>query len=65
MSADGDYDAEQMAQAFTAAIPPDEYPYLTELVVDYALKSGYDADADLEFGLQLILDGLERVLNGE
>jgi AcrR family transcriptional regulator len=65
MSADGDVDPEQMAQAFMAAIPADEYPYLTELVVEHALKHGYDADEDFEFGLQLILGGLERVLHGE
>jgi AcrR family transcriptional regulator len=65
MSADGDYDTELMAEAFMAAIPADEYPYLTEMVVEHALKHGYDADADLEFGLSLILDGLERVLNRE
>jgi AcrR family transcriptional regulator len=65
MSADGDVDPEQMAQAFMAAIPTDEYPYLTEMVVEYALKSAHDAAEDFEFGLRLILDGLERVLNGE
>jgi AcrR family transcriptional regulator len=65
ISADGDADPEEMAQAFMAAIPADEYPYLTEMVVEHALKQGYDADDDLAFGLQLILDGLERVLNGE
>lgn len=61
----GDADPEEMAQAFMAAIPADEYPYLTEMVVEHALKHGYDADADFAFGLRLILSGLERVLNGE
>ncbi len=51
-----------MAEAFRRAIPADEFPYLSEMVVDYALKGGYDDGADFDFGLDLILDGLERVL---
>jgi hypothetical protein len=53
---------EEMAEAFLRAIPADEYPYLREMVVDYALASGHDEDADFAFGLDLILDGLERLL---
>ena len=53
---------EEMAEAFLAAIPADEYPYLRELVVEHAMDSGYDDSADLEFGLDLILDGLQRLL---
>jgi AcrR family transcriptional regulator len=65
MSATGDYDLEQMAQAFMAAIPADEYPYLSEMVVEHALKQPYDAEADFDFGLRLILEGLERILRSE
>ena len=32
------------------------------MVVDYAMVAGYDDSADFEFGLDLILDGLERLL---
>jgi AcrR family transcriptional regulator len=38
-----------------------DYPYLAEVVVELA-KSGYDYAEEFEFGLNLILDGLERVL---
>ncbi len=38
----------------------DEYPYLTEAVVEHFGKSGYDYADEFEFGLDLILDGLER-----
>jgi len=62
MSAGSDTSFEEMAEAFMRAIPVDEFPYLTEMVVDYALKSGYDDSADFAFGLDLILDGLERFL---
>ena len=63
MSAGGDVTPEEMAEAFLRAIPADEYPYLREMVVEYAMKSGYDEDADFAFGLDLILDGLQRLLD--
>ena len=53
---------EEMAEAFLRAIPADEYPYLREMVVDHAMATGYDERADFEFGLDLILDGLQRLL---
>jgi len=62
LSAEGDMSPEEMAEGFRQAIPPDEYPYLTEMVVDYAIPVGLDAAADFDFGLTLILDGLERLL---
>jgi AcrR family transcriptional regulator len=56
---EGDALPEEMAEAFLSAIPADEFPYLTE-VTEYTLRGGYDDSADFEFGLGLILDGLER-----
>ena len=63
MSAGGDIEPEQMGEAFLRAIPADEYPYLREMVVEYAMTSGYDESADFDFGLDLILDGLQRLLD--
>jgi AcrR family transcriptional regulator len=63
MAAGGDMTPEEMAEAFLQAIPVDEYPYLSEMVVGYALDTGHDEGADFEFGLRLILDGLERLLD--
>lgn len=37
------------------------YPYMTEMIVEHALKPGYDYANEFDFGLELILDGLERV----
>jgi AcrR family transcriptional regulator len=62
ISAESDASPEAMAEAFLQAIPADEYPYLREMVVDYAIPAGYDEAADFDFGLTLILDGLERLL---
>jgi len=63
VSAGDDMEAEEMGAAFLRAIPADEYPYLREMVVDYAMATSHDEGADLEFGLGLILDGLERLLD--
>lgn len=56
---EGDATPEEMAEAFRSAIPADEFPCLVE-VTEHALRTGYDERADFEFGLGLILDGLER-----
>ena len=40
-----------------------EYPHLAEMITDHAMKPGYDYAKEFEFGLDLILDGLERRRN--
>jgi hypothetical protein len=37
-----------------------EYPYLAEVVTEFATSGGYDYAEEFEFGLDLILDGLAR-----
>ena len=37
-----------------------EYPYLAEMAVDRAMKPGYSYGVEFEYGLDLILDGVER-----
>jgi hypothetical protein len=56
-------DGQDEAEAFHQAIPVDEYPHLREMVVGYALETGHDECADFEFGLSIILDGLQRRLD--
>ena len=63
MASTGDLSPEEIAEGFLQAIPADEYPYLREVVVDYAMVTGYDDSADFEFGLDLILAGLQRLLD--
>jgi hypothetical protein len=41
----------------------DDYPYLGEVATELA-KAGYDYTTEFEFGLDLILDGLERLRAG-
>jgi AcrR family transcriptional regulator len=41
-----------------------DYPHLAEMITKHAMKPGYDYAKEFEFGLDLILDGLERLLTG-
>jgi AcrR family transcriptional regulator len=63
MSAGPDVAPEEMAEAFLRAIPADEYPYLREMVVEHAMQAGYDESADFAFGLDLVLEGLQGLLD--
>jgi AcrR family transcriptional regulator len=49
-----------LAEEILAGVPADAYPHLTELTVEHVLKPGYDYGEEFEYGLDLILDGLER-----
>ncbi|MFD8495395.1 TetR/AcrR family transcriptional regulator C-terminal domain-containing protein [Amycolatopsis sp. NPDC059657] len=55
----------QVAQAIQARFAAGQYPHLTELTVEHVLKPGYNYGDEFEFGLDLILDGLERVHTGQ
>jgi len=50
----------ELAQNILEGLPADRYPHFAEMVTEYALKPGYDYAKEFEFGLDLILDGLER-----
>ena len=41
-------------------MPAGEYPYLTEMAVEHAMKPGYDYGDEFEFGLDLILEGIQK-----
>lgn len=49
-----------LAQSIQAGFASGEYPHLTELTVEHVLRPGYDYGDEFVFGLDLILDGLER-----
>jgi AcrR family transcriptional regulator len=50
----------QLAQVMVAQFPADTYPHLAEFTFGHILKPGYDFGDEYGFGLDLILDGLER-----
>ena len=41
-----------------------DYPHLVEVVGGYVAKAGYDYATEFAFGLDLILDGLDRLRDG-
>jgi len=50
----------ELAQAILARFPVDEYPYLAEFATQHVMRPGYDYGEEFEFGLDLLLDGLDR-----
>ena len=50
----------ELAKTFLLHFPVKEYPRLAELTIDHVLQPGYDYGDEYEFGLDLILEGLER-----
>jgi AcrR family transcriptional regulator len=55
-------EAADVAQETFARMAAEQYPHLTEFTVQHVLRPGYDYGAEFEYGLDLILDGLERDL---
>jgi AcrR family transcriptional regulator len=56
-----DFAAEAQRQMDAYADVLADYPHLVEVVGGHVAKSGYDYDTEFLFGLDLILDGLERL----
>jgi AcrR family transcriptional regulator len=54
-------EAVEVADSIRRQFPADAYPHLVELTVQHVLQPGYDYADEFEFGLDLILDGLEKV----
>jgi AcrR family transcriptional regulator len=52
----------ELARAFLLQFPTKEYPRLAELTLEHVLQPGYDYGDEYEFGLDLLLDGIERNL---
>ena len=50
----------ELAQAMLAQFPVAEFPHLYEFTTFHVMQPGYDYAEEFEFGLDLILDGLER-----
>ncbi len=53
-------EAAQVAETIMGDFAAQEYPHLTELTVEHVLRPGYDYGDEYLFGLELILDGLDR-----
>lgn len=55
----------ELAQAILARFPVAEFPHLAELTFEHVMQPGYDFAEEFEFGLDLILDGIERAARDE
>ncbi|WP_411575158.1 TetR/AcrR family transcriptional regulator [Streptomyces fradiae] len=49
-----------VADTIMEQLPADEHPHLAEMITQHALRPGYRYADEFTFGLDLVLDGLER-----
>ena len=54
-------DVAERAQVMLEPFPVDEYPNLVAFIAEHAMQPGYDFGNEFEYGLEVILEGLERV----
>ncbi|MCA8915517.1 MAG: TetR/AcrR family transcriptional regulator C-terminal domain-containing protein [Planctomycetes bacterium] len=52
----------EVATNILQQMPADEYPHFVKLTTEHVMKPGYSFADEFEFGLELMLDGLERCL---
>ena len=50
----------EVIEHILAAMPADEWPHLVEFSREHVLKPGYDYGQEFEWGLDLVLDGLQE-----
>ena len=58
-------ETQELARGIMAELPADAYPYFAEFATERVLQPGYDFADEFDFGLGLVLDGLERTLESE
>lgn len=51
----------QVAEQFLSQFPAREYPNLAEFTLQHVMKPGYNYSDEFEFGINLVLDSLEKV----
>jgi AcrR family transcriptional regulator len=54
-------DIVEMSETMLAPFAPGEYQNLADFITEHAMKPGYDYADEFEVGLDVILDGLERL----
>jgi hypothetical protein len=60
-----DDNLEEMVDQIITHLPRELYPHLTELTVEHVLQAGYNYGAEFDFGLEIILAGLEATAAGQ
>jgi AcrR family transcriptional regulator len=51
----------ELSESMLAPFAPGEYQNLADFLTEHAMKPGYDFAHEFEFGLDVLLDGLERM----
>ena len=49
-------------QSMLQPFPLNAYPNLADFITEHAMKPGYDFADEFEYGLDLVLDGIERAV---
>ena len=57
-------DIAEVAEGMLEPFPANAYPNLVEFLTEHVMRPGYDYGEEFEYGLDLILDGLERMRQG-
>ncbi len=52
-------DVPGVADVILDTLPRDEFPYLAEVITEHAQRPGYDHTKEFDYGLDVILEGLE------
>ena len=60
LPATGGEEMTELATEIMEHFPVEDYPHLAEFTTEHVLHPGYDFANEFDFGLDLILDGLER-----
>jgi len=53
-------DVADVAQSMLRPFPVNEYPNLVEIMTQHVMKPGYDYGDEFDYGLNVVLDGLEK-----
>jgi AcrR family transcriptional regulator len=61
---DNTSDLEELVDSIMPNLSADEYPYLAELTTEHVLEPGYSYGHEFDYGLGVILDGLEAAGRG-
>ncbi len=61
----GSAEIADLAAAIIESLPASEYPHLLEFTTEHVLKPGYHFGTSFEFGLDLLLDGIEAARQRE
>jgi AcrR family transcriptional regulator len=61
---DDSMDLEGVVESMMMPFSADDYPHLVELTTEHILQPGYSYGNEFEYGLGLILDGLQAAMHG-